>query len=122
MILKELPHVTYLNINSVSISQIEDENNEDTNAENRFDNIDQLEINAKIPWEGVSCLMKYFPKLLNLHVYCECSDQVFDAIRGSFPLNDLTGVEYLRRVNPIKEEQEKNFIEWQNLFKSWNEQ
>jgi len=87
--------------------------NEDTNAENRFDNIDQLEINAKIPWEGVSCLMKYFPKVLNLHVYCECQGQALDAIRGSFPLNNLKGVEYLRRVNLMKEEQEtfyKHFL------------
>lgn len=110
MILKKLPHVTFLSIDAESISEIDDQKNESINADNRFDNIDQLEINAKLPWEVVTYLIKYFPKLIDLHVYCEYLDKILYAILGSFPFNDLAGAEYLRRVNLMKkkEEEEEN--------------
>jgi hypothetical protein len=99
-----------LSIDAESFSEIDDQKNESINADNRFDNIDQLEINAKLPWEVVTYLIKYFPKLTNLHVYCEYLDKVLYTILGSFPFNDLARAEYLRRVNLIKkkEEEEEN--------------
>ncbi|CAF1659039.1 unnamed protein product [Rotaria magnacalcarata] len=48
VILKNLPHVTFLSIGSESILEIKDEKNEEANGENRFDHIDQLEINANM--------------------------------------------------------------------------
>ncbi|CAF3369705.1 unnamed protein product [Rotaria socialis] len=110
MILKRLPHVTFLTINSESISEFEDGNNESTNVEDRFDNIEQLEINTRIHWERFTRLMNFFPNLINLYVYCCCNDEIVDAIRGSFSLDDLAGAEYIRRVELIKmkEEEEQN--------------
>lgn len=110
-ILKKLPHVTFLRVNSQSmISNVKYQTNENINVQDRFDNIERLEININMPWTMVTYLLQYFPKLKNLHVYCESGADILEAICGSFPLNEQANVEYLRRVN-LMEEKRKAFYQ-----------
>lgn len=111
MFLKQLPHLTFLNVNSEFISEIEDDKNINTNEEYQFDSIKRLQIDSDIPWETVLSLLKYFPKLINVDVFCALLDTHLNDILGPFTLNDAAGTEYLRRVNRIKEREEKDSLE-----------
>ena len=108
-ILENLPHVTFLSVNPDPIVDVKYQTNENINAQDRLDNIERLEINIKMSWKMVTYLLQYFPKLMNLHVYCECGTGSLDTIRGLFPLNEQANVEYLRRVNLMEEEKKKKF-------------
>ena len=119
--LKQSPHVTCLKISSRLVSEIEDEKNKDTDEEYQFDNIEQLEIYEDIPWETVLCLVKYFPKLINLHVYCIILHTDLNDILGSFSFNDAAGTEYFRRVNRIKERNEQDQLKQMEMINKSNE-
>jgi len=93
---KKLPHVTFLSVDLKSILEIEDQRNENTNAQNRFNNMNRLEINVKMPWKMVIYLIQYFPKLMDLHVYCEFEVHILDAICDSFPFKERADIEHLR--------------------------
>ena len=63
------------------------------------------------PHPTVLCLLTYFPKLINLHVFCALLHRDLNDILRSFTFNDATGTEYLRRVNRIKEREEKDSLD-----------
>jgi hypothetical protein len=125
MYLKQLPHVKILNANSILMSDIKDDKNQNTNEEYRFDSIEQLHICANTPWETVLRLLNYFPKLINLDVYLDdfCVLLLGDLndILGPFPLNDAAGTEYLRRVNRIRERKEKFSLDQSEIINRLNE-
>ena len=106
-ILENLPHLTFVSVNSQPMTGVKYLTHENTNTQNHFDNIDRLEINIEMPWKMVTYLLQYFPKLMNLHVYNERGIGILDTIRGSFPLNEQANVEYLRKVNLMEEERKK---------------
>lgn len=99
-ILENLPHITFLSVDSESILEIDDQTNNNTNTQSRLDNIDRVEVNIQMPWKMVTYLIQYFPKMMDLHIY---GGYIFDTACGSFPLNEQANVEYLRRVNLMEE-------------------
>jgi len=101
MILKQLPYLTSLNCESTSISQSEDENKGE-DAEYRFDNIDRLQIYPKLPSKEIICLIKHFPKMIDLYAECEFDDPDLHSILGAIGSNNLAHAQYLRSVTLMK--------------------
>lgn len=110
-VLKQLPYLTFLDIRSEILSEIKDEADDNEFDKDRFDNIERLQVCIDVQWEIVSCLLKYFPKLINLHVFGIPSTSELNSMLGSFPLDDAAaGTEYCRWVDRIKQKKDQDIL------------
>ena len=129
LILRQCPHLTFLSVQSAYTSHIDHDENQNMNEEYRFNNIHRLEINALIERKWVTCLMKYLPKVNNVHVYCYLEGLDDLSVSGPFPSRNPETMLWFRSLTEDRKkitiESISNFYsdaEWKKLFNFLDEE